>query len=93
MSDSLYNKDEPSSCIVSDSCKYIIDLRSIESPFIHLDTDEFSMMCAEISAAASLLRENAELLDSFDTPELIELTRALFSLQQQAEEIIRDYHN
>lgn len=89
MSD-LYSSDQPSDCVFSDACRFIIDLRkSSSNPFEHLDDAAFDLMSAELVTCARIIRQNRELLDSLEQAEISDLTRALYSLIDDAKEAKR----
>lgn len=86
----LYSSGEPSDCIFSDACRFIVDLRnSADNPFEHLDEVSFDLLSAEVVACSVLIRENPDLINSLEHSEMTELTRALFSLIENAKEAKR----
>lgn len=89
MSD-LYSSGKPSNCIFSDACRFIMDLRkSASNPFEHLDDAAYDLMSAEVVACSRIIRENSELFDSMEHAEISDLTRALYSLINNAKEAKR----
>ena len=86
----MYQPNEPSNCDFSDACRFIVDLRkSAENPFEHLNDDEYKVVLSDLVLSTRLIRENAELLDSLEHAELVEIVRSIHILGQKAKEVGR----
>ena len=81
----LYEKNQPSGCILSDSCNFIIGCSEDENPFGGMSDEEFSTVMVEISMCIKSISEHMDILqDNLTLEEIYSLLAAMKRVNQLA---------
>lgn len=85
MSDQLYRENEPSGCILSDSCNLIFAISEDPDPFMGMDDNEFRTVITELAMSINVISSNIEIIEgSADTHEVLALIQAMKIVNQRA---------
>ena len=81
----LYKDNEPSRCILSDSCNFIIECSESNDPFGGMSDEDFSSVMVEISMCISSISDHMDILqDNFTLEEMLVLLEAMKRVNQLA---------
>ena len=81
----LYEKNQPSGCILSDSCNFIIGCSEDENPFGNMTDEDFAVVMAEISECIKAISNHMDTLQAnFTLEELYSLLEAMKRVNQLA---------
>ena len=85
MSDQLYRENEPSGCILSDSCNLIFAISEDPDPFMGMDDTEFRTVMAELAMSINIISTHMEIIQgSEEIDEIFGLLQAMKDVNQKA---------
>tara|TARA_R100000900_G_C3217863_1_gene140138 strand:+ start:207 stop:494 length:288 start_codon:yes stop_codon:yes gene_type:complete len=89
----LFPKDEPSGCVISDSCNFLLALGdpTIEDRFVEFETHEdFASIMADVVQAFAVVNDNTEILQTtLEVNELVDILHAMKVINEEASETLR----
>jgi hypothetical protein len=90
----LYKANEPSGCIISDCCNFILSISDDPDPFGPLSDEEFQIVMSEIAMSINYIANNMDILQSSTgVEELFDLVHSMKEVNRMATAEVNENRN